>query len=216
MEKSESQEDFWNLFIKSFSAERLQIYLKLSDGSTNKAQALYLWNAKVSSELWEVVGYIEVSLRNSIDRQLSRLSSTPDWLDDPLIIKSTDSLRTIIDRAKTQASVYGRSPSHHQILDQLPLGFLQAILSRKYLYLWPSLAAGFLGANRGAHSELSALVTKLRKLRNRIGHHNHLLDLDLELEFANLLRIAQMIDPRLRYFFEIQSSVTTRALKRPH
>jgi hypothetical protein len=215
MQKGKSQEDFWGLFITNFSAERLQIYLKLSDGLPQKAQALYVWNAKISSALWEVIGYLEISLRTAIDRQLAILSSTPDWLDDPSIIKSTDSLRILISKAKSQSRVYGRAPSHHQILEQLPLGFLQALLSKKYLHLWPSLAAGFLGARRGNHSEISELVKALRKLRNRIGHHNHLLDLDLELEFANLLRIAHLIDPRLRRFFEIESGVTTPNLKRP-
>jgi hypothetical protein len=216
MQKGKSQEDFWSLFITNFSAERLQIYLKLSDGLPQKAQALYLWNAKTSSALWEIIGYLEVSLRNALDRQLTERSKLNDWLDDASIIKTNDPMRTLISQARLQATVYGRPPNHHQTLEQLPLGFLQALLSKKFLYLWPSLAAGFLGAGRGSHNEISERVKSLRRLRNRIGHHNHLLDLDIESEHANLMRIAQLVDPRLQRMFEIESRVMTLLELRPN
>ena len=216
MQETESQYFSWEMFKTNFSAERLFIYLELAENSEITAQRLYLWNSKVSSSLWEIIGYLEVSLRNAVDRQLTERSRMNDWLDDSSIIKSNDSLRTLISQARLQATVYGRPPSHHQTLEQLPLGFLQALLSKKFLYLWPSLAAGFLGASRGSHSEISERVKSLRRLRNRIGHHNHLLDLDIEFEHANLMRIAELVDPRLQRMFEIESRVMTLLALRPN
>jgi hypothetical protein len=133
----------------------MEDFLKYSNGSTVKAQMLYVWNGKVSASLWEIVSYLEIAIRALVDSQFDSASQLANWLDDPEIIRSTDPIRSLIDQAKSKALIYRPSPTREQVLEQLPLGFLQALLSKRYLHLWPTLAAGFKGCRRSDQRETS-------------------------------------------------------------
>ncbi len=70
------------------------------------------------------------------------------------------------------------------------------------------LAGGFAGGARSSQKELSAAMFKLRKFRNRVGHHDLLVDDDLVQEFNNILRIAELIDPDFRTWLTKVSNVS--------
>ena len=203
------------MFESTFGVSWMEDFLKYSNGSTVKAQMLYVWNGKVSASLWEIVSYLEIAIRALVDSQFDSASQLANWLDDPAIIRSTDPIRSLIDQAKSKALIYRPSPTREQVLEQLPLGFLQALLSKRYLHLWPTLAAGFKGCRRSDQREISFLMSGLRTLRNRIGHHNQLLDLNLALEYENLLTLASYIRPDLGDWVKSVSRVPRELAERP-
>ena len=209
------QEVEWRMFESTFGSNRMEEFLKYSNGSTFRAQQLYVWNGKISASLWEVVSYLEIAIRAVVDSQFDSASPLANWLDDPLIIKFDDPIRDLINQAKGKARIYRPNPTREQILEQLPLGFLQALLSKRYLHLWPTLASGFRGSQRSDHREISFLMSGLRTLRNRIGHHNQLLDLDLSLEYENLLTLAAFIRPDLGDWLKTVSRVPRDLSERP-
>lgn len=216
MTKVNKQHADWEKFIRIFSQNRMSMFLLAANGSPRFAIKLYVWNAEVSAGIWELISYLEIALRSTIDRQLSAISENGKWLANRKIIPSTSSLQVLINQATNQATVYGRVPSHYQILEQLPLGFLQALLSKKFLHIWPTLASGFKGASRRSHDEISLLVKDLRTLRNKIGHHNHLLDVDVHNAYRKILRLAMLIDPELCDFLEDRLLVSILIDKKPN
>lgn len=197
----------WVLFEKSFSRSRMQLFLDKSSGSQELAQLLYVWNSKASASFWEVISYLEIAVRTVVDSQLTKASKQGNWLTDPAIIRPESQLQTLIRDANSQASRLRRNPTKQHVLEHLPLGFLQSLLSKRNLHLWPDLAAGFGGARRDQHAEICFLMARLRELRNAIGHHNHLLDLELEDEFKNLVKLAKLINPELGRWIKETSSV---------
>ena len=61
----------WAAASSWFSSARLQPYLDEADGDETIGMELYKWNAELSGACFEVLGHLEVFLRNAIDTQLS-------------------------------------------------------------------------------------------------------------------------------------------------
>ncbi|HMM49042.1 MAG TPA: hypothetical protein PKE32_05460, partial [Miltoncostaeaceae bacterium] len=62
------------------SAPRYGRYLAVAEGDHRRALDLYLWNARAAAAVLVDVGHVEVALRNSYDRELSRVF--PNWATD--------------------------------------------------------------------------------------------------------------------------------------
>lgn len=60
-----------------FSAPRISTYRRHPDPA-----ALYAWNAQLSASYFEVIGHVEVLLRNFISDRLEAESPLPHWYDD--------------------------------------------------------------------------------------------------------------------------------------
>ena len=56
-------------------------YVTACNGDTRRAMTLYRYNVKLSQEMFALVSYFEVALRNAIDRQLKQQFGN-DWLRD--------------------------------------------------------------------------------------------------------------------------------------
>lgn len=205
----------WELLSKHFSDERLQQYLIAGKQNRSFAIRLFIWNSKTSASIWEVIGYVEVSIRTVVDKQFQVENGLGDWLINFNVFGPADPLWKVVTIARSRVGKTNVMPSHSQVLQQLPLGFFQTLLSKRYLRVWPMLAGGFAGGTRASQKELSAAMFKLRKFRNRVGHHDLLVDDDLVQEFNNILRIAELIDPNLRTWLTKVSDVFEAIDSRP-
>lgn len=205
----------WELLSKHFLEERLHQYLIAAKQSRPCAIRLFIWNSKTSAAIWEVIGYVEVSIRTVVDKQLRKENAQGDWLINFNVFTSNDPIWKVVAIARTRVGKTSKMPTHSQILQQLPLGFFQTLLSKRYLRVWPMLAGGFTGGTRSSQKELSAAMFKLRKFRNRVGHHDLLVDDDLVQEFNNILRIAELIDPDFRRWLTKVSDVSGAIDSRP-
>lgn len=198
----------WELLAKHFSEERLHQYLVAGKEKRPCAIRLFIWNSKTSAALWEVIGYVEVSIRTVVDKQFRVENGLGDWLINFNVFGPHDPLWKVVAIAQTRVGKTSKMATHSQVLQQLPLGFFQTLLSKRYLRVWPMLAGGFAGGARSSQKELSAAMFKLRKFRNRVGHHDLLVDDDLVQEFNNILRIAELIDPDFRTWLTKVSNVS--------
>ena len=65
---------------------RLQSYLAATDQDSSSAIVLYKWNSQLAAEFLQLLGLVEIAVRNSIDRELQTLNVTlgndTSWLDD--------------------------------------------------------------------------------------------------------------------------------------
>ena len=64
-----------------FSPERMRKYRVACNNDTHKAMTLYRYNLRLSQEMFAVVSYFEVALRNRID-SLMKDKWGNDWLRD--------------------------------------------------------------------------------------------------------------------------------------
>jgi hypothetical protein len=75
------------LIQRHLSAPRLPTNVRATGGDLDHAVELYLWNAAVAGALWEVLGHVEVVVRNVLHHALTvrhqRLGRAGQWYDDP-------------------------------------------------------------------------------------------------------------------------------------
>jgi|GEM_PF-840514 len=196
----------WEFTIKHFTLYRMNTYLRSSLGNYERAVALYRWNSELASAYWEAIAYIEVALRNLLDRKMTQrqifLGRGRHWIfdDNYELGRSKDPSMAPSQPFKEIADAMGRVRKNRkpltpdQIISELSFGFWHQLVSKKQLFLWPELASGFVNAPSRRQSYISNLTLDIRDLRNRIGHHHRLGSNAIENGFHIINQLADSID----------------------
>src|SRR5512135_2887187 len=108
------------------SHERLTPYRAAAAGDLEGALRLYEWNAQVGAAFLEVLGHLEIVLRNVMDRELRAWHQSHhlpgQWYEDP---------RNVLDRYRHE-DVYaaverlrreGKPETPGRVIAELPFGF---------------------------------------------------------------------------------------------
>ena len=202
----------------SFSSERLGTYLKAAGGDRAKALQLYTWNTAISAAFYGPLQGLEVALRNAMHHRLSKCYGAA-WYDHP-----TTGLDAVgLDRlaaAKTEAARTGQAPGPPQIVAALSFGFWISLLGpggrvgptgRKANYemtLWrPALRRGFPHRSPLTRKQAHRPLNDLRKLRNRIAHHEPIFARNLLEDHQRILEVTGWISPSVRSWIEGHSRV---------
>jgi len=145
-----------DLVLTALSEARMRRYLVLAGGDEGLALDLYLWNLRMSAEMYAGLALVEVTLRNSMDPHLrsfnakqpevNHASDPADWLKNPcrLLIKLTtpprrrgpdgrwmvplNDLSTARERASSALEDAGREPTHDDVLAQVSFGTWRHLL----------------------------------------------------------------------------------------
>lgn len=168
------------------SPARMHPYLAVSAGDWPKALTLYDWNTSISSAFFESLHYLEVGLRNALDRAATERVGD-DWLTSDRS-RLTKRSRAVVAIARSRAG--GTTASHGKVVAELPFGFWWSLLADEYnRRLWqPALRHSFDGPVR--RRRLHAELNEMWRLRNRIAHHEPIHGRDLAQDHARLLDIA--------------------------
>ena len=187
------------------SEDRFRPYLKASHSDAVKASHLYAWNTAASAALWGPLQMVEVALRNALHSRLEERFGV-DWFDRLDATLAIGCLHRISDaRRKVQGQRGTITPG--QVVASLPFGFWVSLLGpggrridgRRANYemaLWrPCLRPAFPHraslSRKRAHTELDAL----RKLRNRVAHHEPIFRRDLAADYDRILEVIGWISP---------------------
>ena len=218
----------WEAYELHFGAPRLQHYLTACRGDQRQAMELYRWNAAVSAVFWESLAYLEVALRNALDRRMSdrhaRLHRDGHWIFDDARELGRDARGpsrhsqpyTDINEAKRRVLRNKKSLDAGQIISEVSFGFWHQLISKRQMFLWPDLASAFLHAPDRRPETLRDPVSRLREFRNRIGHHHRIWSEDVGGRYADLLDVAGYLDPQLRAFIDNRSRLPRLLQHRPH
>ena len=204
-----------NEMIRLLSTPRLSTYAAACNGDIKQAVELYQWNLEVSGAIFPSIHYFEVALRNTMDTRLTNVFGTAgqSWFDRT-DIGLTGKARGKIALAKRYVTDAGHTVTHGHVIAELTLGFWWSLLAEGYNdTLWaPALRAGFHNARV---RKLHDAVDEIRKLRNRVAHHEPLIHHDLEAEYARILATAEYISPRLAWWIDATSSLSSVLARRP-
>src|SRR3954452_18611892 len=179
------------LIQRHLSAPRLATYVHAMGGDLDRAVELYLWNAAVAGALWEVLGHVEVVLRNVLHDALTarhqRLGRSGQWYDDPARELSQHA-RDDISRARQRLQRAGAPLLPGKIVAELGFGFWRFLLARRYTAsLWPALRPAFPYLPGSDRRLLEARVARLPVLRTRVPPHEPLLAEPLPDRYTDLL-----------------------------
>jgi Abi-like protein len=178
---------------RGVSALRLQRYIAIASGDTSQALRLYMWNTALSESLYGPLQGIEITLRNKIDERLTACFGA-HWYDNPKIGIQFAQQRQIND-AKSSLQFQQKPLDHSRIVAELNFGFWVGLLGRQYENLWRSqLRRIFINTlapllRKEAHKALN----EIRFLRNRIAHHEAILQRRLPEEHALILTVTRWL-----------------------
>lgn len=171
-----------------FSKPRLARYISACNGDNNKGLCLYKYNLQASQSLYPLISILEVSLRNGIDRELSKHFDDADWLmnqrselaEHPKMVKKNSKGDLVPDRyfsiklkKAEEALRFRKEPINHgRLLTEMTFGFWVKFFDTgpiKILKGVPLQAfANKPGINlTNLHSHLKGILD----LRNRISHN---------------------------------------------
>lgn len=203
-------------FSKLVSDSRFAPYLQEANNDVQKARELYLWAGEVASAGLELLAHFEVGLRNVIDKALREhfehdAGSVP-WIfsRNPLIGEGV--------RERVEDTREGLSPHHRdsreQITANLHFGFWTRMLGKGNDELWRlCLQRAFPYAR--SRSEVGAAVEGIRNFRNRVAHHDSILDTDVPFECDRIFAVANYVDPAFEHFLKAVDRVESLYNRRP-
>lgn len=192
----------WTELEKHFSQARLGRYRATCDGDQARAARAYVNNMLLAEAMMPMLSVLEISLKNSIHRQLSashgRIDWWTTWAQDPLFAWQAREIGNA--RAKLKRRTETATPD--KIIAELTFGFWSSLFNAHYQsILWKDLRLVFPRcpkSQRQRHTVSSAL-NQIRHLRNRVFHHEQLLWLAPSLIdlHAKGMEVIGWLDPQL-------------------
>ena len=185
------------------SEERFEPYLAASNDDASIALRLYAWNVAASAALYGPLQMLEVALRNAIHARLGERFGAEwhDRLDGTLAVGCLKRISAARRSVQTQRGTV----TSGQIVSSLPFGFWVSLLGpggrrtdgRKANYemaLWrPCLRLAFPYCESLARKRAHAELDDLRKLRNRVAHHEPVFRRDLVADYDRILTVVGWI-----------------------
>lgn len=171
-----------------------------------RAVVLYEWHAALGMASFGLIHHFEVLLRNAIDRTLAEgQPETPikdTWVVDFDILRP-DGIRqvlTAIDRLEK-----GRVVTRGRIVAGLSFAFWAGLFGRHYENLWRQTLHTTFPHGTLSRKSLGTRLRRIQRFRNRIAHHDSLLDQDVPAMIEDMLEIAGWVDPQARTWLQAQT-----------
>lgn len=147
-------------------------------GGTDLEMAVnYLYNAILSEALYTSLGFLEITLRNTLHTTLSNFYGGPNWYDRFDVLERYQA--EDVARAKRRIDGIGKEVIPGRVVSELGFGFWVSLLSGPYdrRFWWPNSAQLLKAAFPHIPSRLRQRKTiyhrynSLRALRNRVMHY---------------------------------------------
>lgn len=199
--------------LASTSFPRLKKYRQIAKDPTSDEEALdlYVWNSKISAALLWVLQGLEVTLRNKVD-EVFTADFSKDWImapcKPPLFFTpyQQKEINTTIQKltfynSTTSQTIY---PSHTKILASLQWGVWTSFFESHQIFNH-SLHKMFEFKNRPKpflRYNINADIKALKDFRNRIAHHEPILDLHPDAVHQQVLEAINWISPDKRLWVE--------------
>ena len=182
---------------RSLSRERLTYYLGECAGDLECALRMYELNTRISAAFYVPLQGLEVLVRNDMNMQMQAAFGA-DWLDLSAVrLQQTQ----IDDIKKTIAKSDHDEPTNGAIVAELPFAFWVGLLGPKNENeIWrKALYKAFAHRPRGTERKIvHNALDSIRRLRNRIAHHEKILHRNLCANHATILMIAGWCCPATR------------------
>lgn len=202
---------------------RLATYLQAAGGDVDRAADLYLWATELSGALHAQISFVEIAVRNAIDPQLATWNSAqgpdfgPDWtrafgaapLLYTLLKSELRSARTWaqkdVDQRHRDHPRHATAVTHDDVVAQLTFGAWVKVIrplsntesDDRHRQLWHEALHRAFPQTTGTDADRVAIgrqLETLRKLRNRVAHHDNLLNVEITRRLNGMLSLLAKID----------------------
>lgn len=168
------------------SHSRLVTYEKFTQ-NTQQALDLYQWNLQVSSALFECLGVCEVVVRNAVANAI-QAEHGAEWAFNVRFVRT-------MKQNRRDELLNARQATTEQTICELPFVFWQGFFTSRFDdEIWKKHWA--VALPNAKHADLQAMraevfdsLEKLRKLRNRIAHHEPIFNRNLQGDYKRIIKI---------------------------
>ena len=176
----------------AMSSERFETYLSLARQDRRRALQSYTRNAALGAAFHGPLQALEVTVRNAVHRSLTG-SRGVGWYEDQVLLRPSEQRSVQEARQSLRRKRKPREPG--RVVAELNFGFWVALFSRKYdSGLWCAYLHNEFNPEPN-RAELHLQLDRLRTLRNRIAHHEPILQRDLATDHEKLLWVLRMLSP---------------------
>lgn len=181
----ESSENYLNIK-NALSHSRLATYEKFTQ-NTEQALNLYQWNLQISSALFECLAVCEVVIRNAVTKAI-QAEHGADWAFNVRFVRT-------MQQNRRDELIEARQETTEQTICELPFVFWQGFFTARFdNEIWRKHWAVTLP--NAKHADLPKIRTevfdnleKIRKLRNRIAHHEPIFYRNLQGDYKRIIKI---------------------------
>lgn len=202
------------------SAKRFDTFIVAADGNPDRALRLYAWNIEISSAFWGSFHMLEISLRNALHARLAELATQEDWWNAKLLLPhdATKNLihsdtkdeiqKAILSATKKQsAKELHTEPGH--VVAELGFGFWIGMLASRYHQrMWEKTLVHAFPHYEGLRRSLHGDLERLRKLRNRIAHHEPIFNRNLAIDHGITCSLIGYIEPEAKVWVMNNSRIS--------
>jgi len=180
----------------ALSPERFSRYVTWADGDHERAVELYTLNAKLSEALYLPLQMLEVVLRNRVHTVLA-VARHEDWFhDEGMLLLPVQ--KEQLSKAIADIQEDGRPATAGRLVAALTFSFWTSMLSPAYETLWQTSLHQIARREDGKglrRKDLSGPLTPIRTLRNRVAHHEPIIQWNLPKHHANIIQLTQWFSP---------------------
>ena len=181
---------------QALSLERFARYLAWADGGRQRAVELYTLNTQLSECLYIPLQMLEIALRNRIHVVMSA-ALHDHWYDEPQCQLSSSQAEQVA-KAKAELSYEGKQETPGRVVAALTFGYWTAFFNTAYEDLWRRQLRRIVIRPPGKplrRKDFSSQLTPIRRLRNRIAHHEPILEQNLPRHYGNMLLLTGWLSP---------------------
>ncbi|MGM0422870.1 MAG: Abi family protein [Pseudomonadota bacterium] len=194
---SEIYKDFCSRDLENaLSYERFARYTAWADNDKQKALYLYGLNTALSEALYTPLQMLEVTMRNRFHSALKE-AINEYWFDKPALITNPHQ-REQLNQARQKLRQMKKETSSGRIIAELTFGFWTAFVGRKYEDLWQRTLHKAAKQENGkglTRKQFSEPLTNIRRLRNRVAHHEPILHWPLQAHYQDIIQLTRWLCP---------------------
>ena len=185
------------------SLERLDAY-RITGENEIDALTSYLWNTALCEALYPSLQNLEIGVRNRLNDALVKSYDDPEWYDDHGIIIDAECQRKVAEAKQTLLDE-NKAVTPARVVAELSFGFWTRLFRPQFHeVIWERRdflkdAFPFMPRQSRKRNVLAGRFGNIRKLRNRVFHHEPILRrVNLGGEHADILQALGWLDPCLQ------------------
>lgn len=215
--------------ITALSRERIQPYKDYIKAKfphlqpneiSEKSLELYIWNIQISSALFEIISLYEVTLRNKVFNVIDRNQQYS--IQNKGFLKSFPlKVREKFDYAINKIEKEGKTVTNNLIVSRLTFSVWNSILIKhikpqnaKFYKYRQDIFGCYVKKPDYWLKKLISINSESNHIRNRICHHEHLLNRNIAVSYMKMLVILKKLDPNIFNVAKKHQRVTEILIKR--
>ncbi len=203
------------------STPRAATYVTATGGDTQRAVELYGWNARVSSALMLPAHFAEVATRNAVSDALTHLYGA-NWPWDPTFEQSLPVPGGRVYKPRNDLiGTRNSQPTTGKVIAELKFAFWQSMFTARHdVRVWdPQILTLFPNSSGETPRQLRLRIYNdletIRRLRNRMAHHEPIFTRNLTDDLARMLDLIHLRSSETATWVRAMEDVTAVLAERP-